>query len=47
MSSRCVVRVHERQNKREILEFLYLVRFDFLLRLHLSYMNALLFERSC
>ena len=47
MSSRCVVRVHEGQNKREILVFLYLVRFDFLLRLHLSYMNTLLFERSC
>ena len=27
MSSRCVARVHERQNKIEILVFLYLVRF--------------------
>ena len=30
MSSRCVVRVHEGQNRSEILVFLYLVRFDFI-----------------
>lgn len=37
------------KNKREILVFLYLVRFDFLQRLHLShiYLNTLLFELSC
>ena len=29
VSSRCVVRLHEGQNKREILVFLYLVHFDF------------------